>query len=147
MTLNEAELKQLMLAGLDGNSAAYRTLLDRLSRVLRCYYRAKLSRIGREATEAEDVMQDVLIALRHTYDPNDLFMPWIYFRGLLVRRHNCAVHLGRRDARTAPLTMVSQCPSDQALFDRLESAKYESSSIYVKFMQFMRLTSKLARIL
>lgn len=81
VTANEGELKQLMLASLDGNSAAYRTLLDRLSRLLRSYYRAKLSRIGRDASETEDVMQNVLMAIhtrRHTYDPKELFTPWVY---------------------------------------------------------------------
>ena len=97
MTLNEAELKQLMLAGLEGDSAAYRTLLDRLSKLLRSYYRAKLSRIGREATEAEDVMQDVLMAIhtrRHTYDPNELFMPWVY----AIARYKLIDHLRRTRA-------------------------------------------------
>lgn len=97
MTFNEAELKQLMLAGLDGDAAAYRTLLDRLSRLLRSYYRAKLSRISREATEAEDVMQDVLMAFhtrRHTYDPNELFMPWVY----AIARYKFIDHLRRTRA-------------------------------------------------
>jgi hypothetical protein len=35
----EAELKSLMVAGLDGDAAAHRTLLDRLSWRLRGYYK------------------------------------------------------------------------------------------------------------
>jgi RNA polymerase sigma-70 factor (ECF subfamily) len=100
VTLHEAELKQLMLAGLDGDSAAYRTLLDRLSKLLRSYYRTRLSRIAREATEVEDVMQDALMALhtrRHTYDPNELFMPWVY----AIARYKLIDHLRRTRASLA----------------------------------------------
>jgi RNA polymerase sigma-70 factor (ECF subfamily) len=50
----EAELKSLMIAGLDGDATAHRLLLEQLSRLLRGYYRRLLSRIGRSATEAEE---------------------------------------------------------------------------------------------
>lgn len=92
MTANEAELKRLMLAGLDGDSAAYRSLLERLSRLLRNYYRARLRRFGREATEAEDLMQEVLLAIhtrRHTYDTSLPFLPWLY----AVARYRLIDHL------------------------------------------------------
>ena len=72
------ELKALMLASLDGNAASYRSLLDRLSGRLRAYYKGKLARVGRGATEAEDLLQEVLLAIhlkRHTYDTGELFTP------------------------------------------------------------------------
>lgn len=72
MAASEAELKALMKASLAGDVAAYRTLLSRLSANLRAYYKGKLARIGRSATEAEDLMQEALMAIhtrRHTYDP------------------------------------------------------------------------------
>jgi RNA polymerase sigma-70 factor (ECF subfamily) len=46
MTTHETELKALMLAGLDGDAASHRALLDRLSRRLRAYYKGKLVGIG-----------------------------------------------------------------------------------------------------
>jgi RNA polymerase sigma-70 factor (ECF subfamily) len=49
-----------MLAGLDGDAASHRALLERLSRRLRAYFKAKLSGIGRGASEAEDLVQDAL---------------------------------------------------------------------------------------
>ena len=61
MIASEGELRGLMRAALDGDKAAYRTLLDRLSRHLRAYYRGKLARIGRGQTEAEDLVQDTLL--------------------------------------------------------------------------------------
>ena len=70
-----------MMAGLDGDTAAYRRLLERLSQHLRSYYRRRLSCVGREAFEAEDLLQDALLAIhtrRHTYDRAELFTPWIH---------------------------------------------------------------------
>lgn len=80
MSADETELKQLMLAGLNGNANAYRQLLDRLSRRLRAYYRSRLARVGRGLTEAEDLVQEVLLAVhtrRHTYNPDEPFTPWM----------------------------------------------------------------------
>ena len=81
MTTHEIELKALMLAGLDGDAASHRALLDRLSRRLRGYYKGKLARIGRDATEAEDMVQEAVLAIhfkRHTYDPAEPFTPWVH---------------------------------------------------------------------
>ncbi len=77
----EPELRALMAAGLRGDAAAHRTLLDRLSRRLRAYYKGKLFRIGRSATEAEDLVQEALMAIhtrRDTYDPAEPLTPWVY---------------------------------------------------------------------
>ena len=81
MTTSETELKGLMLASLDGSTASYRLLLDRLSGRLRAYYKGRLARVGRGATEAEDLVQEVLLAIhlkRHTYDNRELFTPWLH---------------------------------------------------------------------
>ena len=81
MTIHEIELKALMLAGLDGNAASYRALLDRLSRRLRAYYKSKLARIERGAAEAEDLVQEAILAIhlkRHTYDPVEPLTPWVH---------------------------------------------------------------------
>lgn len=71
MSMNEQQLKSLMMAGLDGDAAAYRALLAQLSAQLRSYYRGRLARVGRGVFEAEDLLQEVLLAIhtrRHTYD-------------------------------------------------------------------------------
>src|ERR1700730_13698042 len=78
---HERELRALMMAGLEGDAAAYHTLLERLSGYLRAYYRRRFARIGHGPTEAEDLLQEVLIAIhthRDTYDPLQPFPPWIY---------------------------------------------------------------------
>jgi RNA polymerase sigma-70 factor (ECF subfamily) len=79
MTTQEIEL--LMLASLDGDAASHRALLNRLSRRLRAYYKGKLARIGRGAAEAEDLVQEAVLAIhlkRHTYDPAEPLTPWVH---------------------------------------------------------------------
>src|SRR6266850_7411369 len=81
MTTREIELKALMLASMDGDAAAYRLLLDGLSRRLRAYYKGKLARLGRGAAEAEDLVQEAVLAIhfkRHTYDPAEPLTPWVH---------------------------------------------------------------------
>src|SRR5262249_14455759 len=71
----------LMTAGLDGDAGAYHQLLERLTRFLRAYYRHRFARIGHGPTDAEDLLQEALIAVhthRHTYDRSQLFTPWIH---------------------------------------------------------------------
>ena len=77
----ERELRALMAASLDGDGAAYHTLLKQLTGHLRAYYRHRFARIGHGPTEAEDLLQEVLIAVhthRHTYDRMQPFTPWIH---------------------------------------------------------------------
>lgn len=77
----ETSLRALMIASLGGNGVAYVTLLSELRINLREYYRAKLVRAGRGTQEAEDLVQEALIAVhtrRHTYDTTQLLTPWVY---------------------------------------------------------------------
>jgi RNA polymerase sigma-70 factor (ECF subfamily) len=81
MTTLEIELKALMLASLDGNAASHRLLLDRLSRRLRAYYKTKLVAVGRGIAEAEDLVQEAILAIhlkRHTYDSREPLTPWVH---------------------------------------------------------------------
>ncbi|NUQ18857.1 MAG: RNA polymerase subunit sigma, partial [Sphingomonas sp.] len=81
MTSPETELKALMLASQAGDAAAHRALLERLSRHLRAYYKRKLASFGKGATEAEDLVQEALLAIhiqRHSYDPAELLTPWVH---------------------------------------------------------------------
>ena len=102
MAANEAELRALMRASLGGDAIAYRTLLSRLSANLRAYYKGKLSRIGRSAAEAEDLMQEALMSIhtrRHTYDPAEPLTPWVY----AIARYKLIDHLRRTRASVADL--------------------------------------------
>ena len=78
---NEQELRALMMSGLDGDGAAHRAFLERLSGHLRGYFKQRFARIGHGPTEAEDLVQEALIAIhtqRHTYDPSQPLTPWVY---------------------------------------------------------------------
>jgi RNA polymerase sigma-70 factor (ECF subfamily) len=81
MTSPETELRKLMLASLDGDAVAHRALLGRLSGHLRAYYRSKLARAGRSVGDAEDLVQEAVLAIhlkRHTYDPDEPLTPWVH---------------------------------------------------------------------
>jgi len=77
----EPELRALMMAGLDGDAAAHKALLEMLSSQLRAYFNGQLARFNRSPVEAEDLVQEALIAIhtrRQTYDTSQLFTPWVY---------------------------------------------------------------------
>ena len=81
MMTHEVELKALMLASRDGDAASHRALLNQLSSRLRAYYKGKLARVGRSAEEAEDLVQEAVLAIhfkRHTYDPAEPLTPWVH---------------------------------------------------------------------
>lgn len=81
MTTTEADLRGLMLAALDGDAASHRTLLKRLSSRLRAYYKGKLVRMGKDASEAEDLVQEAVLAIhikRHTYNSDEPLTPWVH---------------------------------------------------------------------
>ena len=78
---DEQNLRALMMSGLEGDAAAHRALLERLSGHLRGYFKQRFARIGHGPTEAEDLVQEALIAIhtrRHTYDPSQPLTPWVY---------------------------------------------------------------------
>lgn len=77
----EDRLRSLMCAGLDGDADAHRQLLLELSNVLRGYFRSRLVRFHRGPVEAEDLVQEVLMAVhtrRDTYDRSQLLTPWVH---------------------------------------------------------------------
>jgi RNA polymerase sigma-70 factor (ECF subfamily) len=96
---NEPQLRTLMVAGLDGDVASHKALLKGLSAYLRTYFKGKLLRIGRGSADAEDLVQETLIALhtrRHTYDRSQLLTPWV----LAIARYRLIDYLRRTKAAT-----------------------------------------------
>lgn len=78
MSAIEAELKELMLRGLDGDAAAHRRLLSLLSVRLRAFFRGRL---GGHAADAEDLVQETLMAIhtrRATFDRAQPLEAWVY---------------------------------------------------------------------
>ena len=61
----------MMCAAMSGDAGAYKTLLEAVSPVLRASARRNLMRFGGTSSDAEDVVQETLLAIhlkRHTWD-------------------------------------------------------------------------------
>jgi RNA polymerase sigma-70 factor (ECF subfamily) len=93
--LNEAELRGLMQAARQGDAVAYARLLAAITPLIR----RLTTRRWTGAEGADDVVQEVLLSLhqvRHTYDPNRPFTPWL----MAIAQHRLA-DVQRRQARVA----------------------------------------------
>jgi len=112
-----------MKAAQEGDRVAYDQLLRELLPVLRAFVR---TRVGSAAT-AEDLVQDILLALhrsRHTYLPDHPFGPWLrsISRNVLIdffrsqaRRTPAGVHPKPGEALVSPWAFVD----DEALSEAL----------------------------
>lgn len=103
MDEREDEWATAMRAAQGGCGASYARLLAEVAVALRGPVRARLARFGFSATEAEDVVQEVLIAIhrkRDTWDPARPLLPWLW----ALTRHrviDATRRLGRARRRTA----------------------------------------------
>src|SRR5258705_8036285 len=123
----EPELRTLMLAGLDGDAAAHKALLRKLSAYLRGYFKGQLLRVGRGPVDAEDLVQETLIAIhtrRHTYDRSQLLTPWVH----AVARYRLIDYLRRTKAAANDIPIeeveeVLSAPDSSAVEGRLDLAE------------------------
>lgn len=77
----EQRLKALFELGLDGDQAAYRKFLSAIGDLLRKYVQRQLRRLNRSEYEAEDIVQEVLLAIhakRHVYDRDIPVTAWAH---------------------------------------------------------------------
>src|SRR6201985_165635 len=87
-----------MRAAISGDSAAYHRLLKAITPVLRAAARRGLARAGQGVGQAEDIVQDILLAVhlkRHTWDANAPFAPWLF----AIARNKLIDALRRRGRR------------------------------------------------
>ena len=78
VTATEHELRGLFLLGLDGDAPAYHRFLQRLTPLLRGYFRHRLNNLP---DEVEDLVQETLMALhaqRHTYRRDQPLTAWVH---------------------------------------------------------------------
>lgn len=116
-----------MLSAQDGDGDAYRALLHRLMQPLSRYLKGQLARTGQASSEAEDILQEVLIAIhthRYTYDGREPFTPWVS----AIARYKFRDHLRRSRAITAqlPLEWAEEAAASddvRVLGDRLDDEK------------------------
>jgi len=109
---HESEFRTLMIASLAGDAQAYHSLLERLTGHLRAYYRHRFARIGHGTAEAEDLLQEALIAIhthRDTYDPSLPFTPWIH----AIARYKFLDYLRRSKTslKDVPVEWLEELPS------------------------------------
>jgi RNA polymerase sigma factor, sigma-70 family len=94
----EKEWAQLMRAGNAGDADSYRRLLLQLTPVLRAVARRGLASAGMADTDAEDVVQETLLAIhlkRQSWDEDAPIGPWLR----AIARHKMIDTLRRRGRR------------------------------------------------
>jgi RNA polymerase sigma factor (sigma-70 family) len=117
---DEAELKFMMVAALDGDQHAYRQLLRRLVPILRQYLGRRVAS-GQE--DVEDILQETLLAIdrrRITYDRARPFTPWVF-----AIAHHKFVDLVRRGRVTTilPHDLIGDDGSGDAILAGVDVAK------------------------
>lgn len=71
MKVSEGDFQLLLKRSFDGDKAAYDEFLTQLGEILRSYIRRQLYRVGRTECDADDLVQEALVAIHarwHTYD-------------------------------------------------------------------------------
>lgn len=104
-----------MRAGLAGNAAAYRELLAAIVPRLRKFAAAGLARAGIGNADAEDVVQEILLAIhlkRQTWMQDQPFLPWLN----AIARHKLIDVMRRRGRRgEVPIDgLIDILPDDSA---------------------------------
>ena len=102
--VEERELQALLLQGLEGDVGAYRLFLDRLTRLLRVFIGRQLKTFGKPQHDAEDIVQEALIAIhtrRHTYERDLPVTAWA--RAIARYKLIDCLRAAGRDTRTVPL--------------------------------------------
>jgi len=97
VSAGEDKLKNLMVLGNAGDTAAYHAFLKALSAHLRAFFRRRLVQLP---DEAEDLVQETLLAVhnyRHTYDASQPLTAWVH----AIARYKLADMLRRRTGREA----------------------------------------------
>ncbi|WP_439357463.1 sigma-70 family RNA polymerase sigma factor [Bradyrhizobium sp. DASA03007] len=94
----EDEWTGLMRSAMAGDDAAYHRLLKAVTPVLRAAARRGLARAGQSPDQAEDIVQEILLAVhlkRHTWDSEAPFAPWLF----AIARNKLIDTLRRRGRR------------------------------------------------
>jgi RNA polymerase sigma-70 factor (ECF subfamily) len=108
----EKQWAMLMRAGNAGDAVAYRRLLMQLAPVLRTAARRGLASAGMADTDAEDVVQETLLAIhlkRRSWDEGAPFGPWLR----AIARHKMIDALRRRGRRVSlPIGDFSEIMAD-----------------------------------
>ena len=110
-----------MRQALEGDEAAYRCLLAAVADRLRVQLRGRLARWGASDLEAEDVVQETLLAIhlkRHTWNRVERFEPWL----AAVARNKLIDAMRRRGRRVElPIEEIEGSLADETHADQDEA--------------------------
>jgi RNA polymerase sigma-70 factor (ECF subfamily) len=115
----EAEWAAAMRGAIAGDAVAYQRLLTALGGWLRSRVRARLAQSGCPDLDAEEAVQETLLAIhlkRHTWRPDEPITPWV----AAIARNKLVDQLRRRRRR-------AEVPLDGFLEEELGSAPAEES--------------------
>lgn len=126
MESNERLWSEWMRAANQGDGAAYKRLLEALAGMLRATTRYGCARAGLPVAEAEDIVQETLLAIhlkRHTWDERQPILPWVraIARNKLIdslRRRGRRVHVSIDD-----LVEVLPSPPDDSSSNKADAAR------------------------
>ena len=125
MKATEDRLRSLMMQGLNGDAASHSRLLSELSVLLRGFYSR---RFGGDPSDAEDLVQETLIAVhtrRESYDPSKPFTSWAFS----MARYKMIDEFRRRGLRpTSPIDDVE---------DLFAEDDYEAASAAIDLNRLM----------
>ncbi|ACB96694.1 sigma-70 family RNA polymerase sigma factor [Beijerinckia indica] len=122
----EEEWAEWMRLALAGDGVAYRRVLTAITPYLRATARNRLNRLGLGqqgfgANEAEDIVQEILLAVhlkRHTWDVERPIGPWL----AAITRHKVVDSLRRRGYRTdVPIEDIAEFLPVETHGDSLDS--------------------------
>ena len=131
----ETQLKDLMLAGLDGSGPAHSALLRAVRPLIASFLNRRLHG---DRSEVEDLVQETLIALhtrRASFDRSRPFAPWLF----AIARRKLVDHF-RRTRRNVPVDSVAEIL-------RVESFEEASNSAFDVERLLGRLPIKQARMI
>lgn len=123
MNFDEPQLKSLFVQSLEGDQVAYRNFLSKLGPVLLGYVRRQLVHLNRAEADAEDIVQEVLLAIhnrRHTYDQVVPVTAWAH--GIARYKLIDFLRATERMKQNVPLDEIAEIADDdgariQTVFD------------------------------
>jgi RNA polymerase sigma-70 factor, ECF subfamily len=123
MTVEEREQRwaEAMRAERRSDAIAYERMLKEVATALRRSLAARLVRVGLDAHEADDLVQEILMGLhrkRHTWDPARPFLPWLHtitrYKLIDFMRHRRGDTRRRVDLALEDWVEIAESPADEA---------------------------------
>jgi len=139
----EEHLQAWLIAGLDGDAAAYRRFLEELSKRLRAFLR---KRLFHSQDHVEDIVQETLLAVhnaRATYRRDQPVTAWIY----AIARYKLVDFLRshmRQDALNDPLDDTAELFADSA--EQVSDARRDVAVLLCQLPDRQRLPIELVKL-